>query len=462
MKTITWRITAGLIVILWVGTWIIQVGAQPDPTAEQATLDAIVQGYFDQTASAAPQLEQTQTLQAAFDAAQTATASFNATVQAAFDTAATATQLSIATPTPTPVPNRVLAARDLDLVAGMAGRNIYLAPNGERFAHVTLVEICIYTMRGALERCIEIPDSVRSIDLERFRWSADSRYLAFTEDFIIRIDEPDIWVLDSETGNLTNLTDDQVSRSSLLTAENADSNLDFAPVWMQDGRVAFLRYNRGEDSTTAALYAVQADGNGLEMLLALPIERGFPVYAFDISQDGRWLAYNWQDPSDDATGRGGVWLTDLETGEARQLFAAPSNIESPQMVSISPDGRYVMWLDPRYALMPDDPTPQESPVRAISVAGGEPILMSEEQWVFTAWWSPDGSALAYLVRDSANPSVSGLYVASAPGDEGTLVLDGLYLPPQGRISVPVTWGANNVIILSRAPEQGIVVVELGN
>jgi hypothetical protein len=451
----------GLILLVGMTTLILTAGAQPDPTAEQATLDAIVQGFFDQTASAAPLLGQTQTLQAAFDSAQTGTAAFNATVQAAFNTAATATQLSIATPTPSPVPNRISSTREIDLVAGMAGRNVYLAPSGERFAHVSVVEICIYTMSGARERCLEIPDRVSSIDLERFRWSLDSRYLTFTEDFIIRLHEPDIWVIDVDTGNLTNITDDQVTRSVIFGDEGANANLDFAPLWMRDGRLAFLRYNRTGDSSTAAVYAAQADGSGLEVIASLPVEVGFPVYSFDISRDGRWLAYNWFTPSDESAERNGLWLTDLETGETRQLFSSPSNEEVPQMVSISPDGRYVLWLDPRYALPPEDAAPEGSPVRVIPVGGGEPKILDPNSWVFAAWWSPEGSAIAYLVRDQENPA-SGLYIASTPGEAGELVLEGLFLPPQGRISVPVMWAANNSIILSNAPEQEITVTELGN
>ena len=463
MKITRLGMMLGLITLVGLSALIVQVGAQPNPTAEQATLDAIVQGYFDQTASAAPQIAQTQTLQAAFDTAQTATASFDATVQAAFDTAATATQLAIATPTPSPVPNRVSSVRDINLVAGMLGRNVYLAPDGERFVYVSGVEICIYTISGVHERCIDFADKLGGFpDLERFRWSADGRYLAFTEDFIIRFVEPDVWVIDVDTGNLTNITDDQATGSALFNDDTASANLDFAPLWMQDGRLAFLRYNQTGDGSTAALYAIQADGSGLAEIAPLPVEGGFPVYAFDVSRDGRWLAYNWFDPSDETAEHNGLWLTDLETGEERQLFAAPSNAEVPQMVSISPDGQYVLWVDGRYTLPPQDSSPSGSPVRVMAVDGEEPMLVNDEHWVFAAWWSPEGSALAYLVREEENPAVSGVYIAPAPGEMGEMVLEGFYLPPQGRISVPVMWGTNNTIILSNAPEEGIVVVELGN
>lgn len=461
MKIIRLGMMLGLIVLVGMSSLVLQVGAQPDPTAEQATLDAIVRGYFDQTASAAPQIGQTQTLQAAFDTAQTATASFDATVQAAFDTAATATQLTIATPMPTPVPNRVVSTRDIDLRAGMLAQNVYLAPNGERFAHVSPMEICIYTIAGTQERCIAFEDRLVSVDMERFRWSPNSESLVFTENFLQFLHEPDIWIIDAHTGSLTNITKDDISGNMFGDGGLAQADYDFAPMWMDDGPVTFLRYRPTETGTTAGLYTMQPDGSGLEQLADLNVVGAFPVYAFDLSQDGRYLVYNW-DHSDEEDERNGVWLRDLQTNEERQLFHTPSRIEMPQMVSFSPDGQYVLWLDARYVMPQEDATAQDSPVRLIPVEGGDPILVSDEHWVYMAWWSPEGSALAYLVRDRENPAVSGLYVASAPGVAGEMVLEGFYLPPNGRISVPVMWGANNTIIVSRAPEEGIVVVELGN
>ena len=65
--------------------------AQLDPTQQQQTIDAVVNGYFTQTAQAQQQIAVTQTIQAAFDQALTATAGFQATVDAQFGAALTAT-----------------------------------------------------------------------------------------------------------------------------------------------------------------------------------------------------------------------------------------------------------------------------------------------------------------------------------------------------------------------------------
>ena len=54
-------------------------GTQPDATAQQQTIDAVVNGYFTQTAQAQQQVNLEVTAQAQFNAHQTATAAFEAT-----------------------------------------------------------------------------------------------------------------------------------------------------------------------------------------------------------------------------------------------------------------------------------------------------------------------------------------------------------------------------------------------
>jgi Tol biopolymer transport system component len=359
------------------------------------------------------------------------------------------------------VPNRVIATHDLDLIAGMAGQNLYLAPDGEQFAQVNPDGVCIYGVDGTQERCIEFGEKVEHPDIERFRWSPDGRYLVFTENLLQILYEPDLWNIDMETGNLADITDDSVE-GTFLFDDTEDGSIDLAPMWLGDGRVAFLRYEKAsDDHRNISLRTMEPDGGESEVIAELGSEAGLPVYSFDISTDGRYFAYNWDRP-DEGDDRAGLWLRDLQTDEVRQLFHAESRMRTPQMVAFSPDGQYVMWMDGQYMLPAPGEGEEYSPVRIVPVAGGDPILVNDEALVFAAWWSPEGAALAYLIRDRENPSVSGLYVTSAPGEPSERVLEGLFIPPNGRASVPVIWGANNTIILSRAPDEGVVVVELGS
>jgi preprotein translocase subunit SecD len=100
--------------------------SQPDPTAQQQTIDAAIGQLFTQTAEAQAQAALTQTIEAGFQQAQTATAVFPTTVQAGFNRALTATaEAAIATQTaesvliltasafPCPVVSRIVLQADL-------------------------------------------------------------------------------------------------------------------------------------------------------------------------------------------------------------------------------------------------------------------------------------------------------------------------------------------------------------
>lgn len=93
----------------------------------QATIDAFVSGAFTQTAQAESQPNMTQTLAAAFNAAQTATKAAQATP----------------TPTPTATPEpfnadalEVVSVTELDFIAGPGRSSAYLSPDGTRFAYI--------------------------------------------------------------------------------------------------------------------------------------------------------------------------------------------------------------------------------------------------------------------------------------------------------------------------------------
>jgi hypothetical protein len=247
----------------------------------------------------------------------------------------------------------------------------------------------------------------------------------------------------------------------IRSAESTLPDLDFASMGIGDSRIAFLRYNWTNDTSTAALYAMQPDGSDLQQLVTLPVERDFPIFAFDLPADEHYVVYNWDSAvSDD--GRGGLWLLDQQTGEERQLVHTEHHVELPYMVVLSADGRFVLWKDARYGFPLRDYVLEGSTVHVVPVDGGDPMSVGDDAWVFTAGWSPEGSALAYLVRNEEDPSESELYISSAPDEPGQRVLDGLFLLANARASAPLVWGANNTILLTSTPEQGIVVVELGS
>jgi hypothetical protein len=60
-----------------------------------------------------------------------------------------------------------------------------------------------------------------SLDVRSFEWSPDSKRVIFTEDLPRRMMESDIWALDVESGQLTDLTPDNVSGTVMQSIHSA-------------------------------------------------------------------------------------------------------------------------------------------------------------------------------------------------------------------------------------------------
>ncbi|MBK9746787.1 MAG: hypothetical protein IPO91_08375 [Chloroflexi bacterium] len=69
-------------------------------------------------------------------------------------------------------------------------------------------QICVYDLAGVELSCAERPDDV-SFDPESVHWSPDGRFVALIDGLPLRtLRDSDLWVLDLETGEYRNLTDD--------------------------------------------------------------------------------------------------------------------------------------------------------------------------------------------------------------------------------------------------------------
>lgn len=125
-------------------------------------------------------------------------------------------------------------------------RIVGLSPDGTRFAAVQARSLCAYDVEALAElACAAL--TTGSISPWSITWSPDSARIAFTEDFVVRLDESDWWVLQVEGGALTNLTDDgTVTRLARPGPEGIDAQDDLAPAWSPDGTM--LAFSRSSSS----------------------------------------------------------------------------------------------------------------------------------------------------------------------------------------------------------------------
>lgn len=376
----------------------------------------------------------------------------------------------------------VLAVQELDLNAGLTRISAHLAPDGTQFAHIENGEVCIYALADGTwteDHCFTADAQVLG-EPEGMRWSPDGRYLTLStyEQALLLALDTDIQVLDAGTGAITNLTDDAFEGGWLT---HVAGNLDLAPRWMDDDTLIFIRYAANMDAdpaaalwqqfAPAALYAVSlpaADGimpPELRADITTP-DSIFPAYLLAVDVARNRAAYN----ADVTSLQDGVpvWQTMLNgSGGDRVLTPGVPGLGILSM-DYSEDGRYLMtqslhWQRADFGLT----------VRAIDAETGKPIDIDPRfpaaventgptgPVIVGAGWSPTGSAVAYIVRGGDNAEESGLYLASAPGEPGRLILAGDYFGTTCCQRRPITWAANDVIMLGRAGGQGVLLVQLG-
>ena len=435
---------------------VLVVQAQDNPPLSQPTIDAAVSTLIAQTQQ--PQMMATQTIQAALFQALTATAVAQTAqptpmaqpTQTAPSTAATIENFDASHLT-------VAGTTDIDLLAGPTGTSAYLAPDGSRFAYFKQKKICLYA-GDQQQNCIDLSDKLSNIDSETIRWSPDSRYIAFTEEFFRSFRDPDIWVLDTTDMTATDLTDDGVKNIEI--SDNDWKNIDVFPRWTQDDQIIFLRYGRSSGQITSPeIHRIAPDGSGDTVLGTVnDYDEPFSIYSLDVGNNNQ-LAYGFaaqrSSPSD------GVWISDLDGKNAHQLTH-----ESDQgiitNVQFSPDSRYVLVNAEQKAPLPN-PTPAASRMYVVDSSSGKVSLIDPDHYVTGAGWSPEGSALVYITHNDLDPSnPDAVFLTNAAGSPGQQLtsLQGKFNIATPLLRTTLSWGKNNTILLSNSPGTGIVLVHL--
>ncbi len=253
---------------------------------------------------------------------------------------------------------------------------VRISPDGTRVLRLSS-KLCVTTLDGSDEKCASedvSPDTVRA------QWSPDGTRVAFTDDFYVRLLEPDIWVFDVRTGETRNLTDDGVDKIALGEAD-PDATIDTLPSWSPDGQ--FVRFARGApDSDDAALMSIDVTAGELAAVREVHC-------AITELTALAWSANRvaWTCGIQDAE----VHAGDVSRVRERTVLpAAPG--EDRMLLSFSPDGESLLVdsLAPYRAL--DSKGGRASVVPA---DGGEARPVADGVVAYPAW-VPDSGALVYV------------------------------------------------------------------
>ncbi len=345
--------------------------------------------------------------------------------------------------TPTNPPVTSLKVVSVDELAIPTTGIAYLSPDGKLIAWADKTDLCIYSSAGQKQKCFT---AKQSIDSYSIRWSPDSMFLTFTEDFFRDLNEPDIWVMEAATGTATDLTEDGQAILKFTDLSKAEF-IDLQPSWSADSKsLLFIRYRQGGSIVYLDLYSIAADGKSKAQKLGELSSYRNQNSALVLSPDGKKIAYN--KGIDTTEKEPGLWLADLNGKNPVRLIKedvnpATSITSAYFSVEFSADGKYILGLN----LAGVDSsqtyeTGRNSRVAAVDGSGELEVASDKQAW--WAGWSPKGVSLVYLAYDKAQNALF-LYMTDKPGGISRAIYDQpLKAYPNRRIGL--SWAANNTLL----------------
>jgi len=263
-----------------------------------------------------------------------------------------------------------------------------LSPDGKTLLYSGQDGTCVRGVDGSNEYCLDVDTDLFA---DSAGWSPDSGKIALVDAFPIGF-EPDLWVLDVASGELTNLTDDGVETDRSMAEVPAGADVDVYPSWSADGKQ--IRFVRKESADAMTLMSVPADG-------------GEPTRLRSV--DTKWaelLTVAWADDTI-------AWLSGSPNGDDGVVRVADTVGGDPRMLldgdywklSFSADGDFLLA-----DVYQDDGVPPVGKARVVPVAGGEPVRVADGE-VTQPGWAPEGHAIAYIETPDT------LRVVGKPGDK---------------------------------------------
>lgn len=205
-----------------------------------------------------------------------------------------------------------------------------LSPDGEWVVGANRDGLCIIEVATQTQTCTPFPEETRLRGTDQFAWSADSTRVAMTENFFIRLEEPDIWEFDRTTRSFTNRTDDGVSDGGFLLSEDtADFVADFMPVYHPDGSIYFMRLQETLLGRLMTLQRLAPDADESEQVAILPTDFFLgiiPTSPMQVSPDGSQIGITMSSRDDDIDIQG-FWRVEIESGRLDR-FVIPQEISA--------------------------------------------------------------------------------------------------------------------------------------
>lgn len=329
-----------------------------------------------------------------------------------------------------------------------------ISPDGALF--LTLYDdpdlrLCLHETETLAEvRCADLPSS--SVDLDHVAWSPNGEYVAFTENAIVFFADSDLWIFETETGDVTNLTDDGWEGAILSTGadtETAPNSLpvDILPTWSPDGQsIAFVRNVLDPPAAMpTSIYQISVAGGEPELVTGVAVDTPFAVFAGMEWIPGENIIYYSVFDQQRTEPANGIWVVDVESGDTRQITSATNEERGGQLLIVVGTEETAVAYYPFLLAQLEYPYPSAFVTIDLASGRADPILGPESgdeaATVTDATLSPDGNWL--LIASMPDGQLTLRNVAT--GDDHLLTTIGQ--PITSRVGVGIIWNQNDTVLL---------------
>jgi hypothetical protein len=313
-------------------------------------------------------------------------------------------------------------------------------------------EFCIYRSKN-IEPVFCMPEQQNEgITLRPVSWSPDSTKLVMTEYMTDIPIDTDIWVLNIETKNLENITDD--GASGILTVHmDPPPYLDNAPAWSPDGiwlAISRTTYDTDTLKYETALYKVPALGGEAEKIAVISDEAvAIPNGQLSWLKDDSLI---YTPRPDTISGKiQGLTAIHLDGSQDPEILEELGpDIVGSSLLSVSPDSKHALVLHE----VLHDPVTTYVNINLFNLVTGEstPLKKSTSsaipEWFKRSNWaafSPDGSKVAFIY-ESPTPSAQWRLALMDIGSEEEVVLQS-FDARKYYVNYPFRWCEDDAIMI---------------
>lgn len=346
----------------------------------------------------------------------------------------------------------------VDIVQTSTGdlRSAVMSSDGYSLAYTSNIALCVYEFESEGETCFPFPEenenseSIRFYEPTTLQWSPDSTQIAMSPPALQFFVDADMWILNVETGEYTNYSDDNYEGSIPLNDEDAVvPPLDLVPTWSHNGDLYFFRYeNITNDDIITQLYRIPSGADEAILIADLTeqLDEILPFYdppnsasldgTASISPDGTQMAilYRLRQLENQA-----IWLIDLQDGTMEEIVST-SNLPAlalpewtdPENLLFQASG--IAWLNDNTLALHMIDSRQATPF--VSLAFHFDIATGDIQAIFDFTDIPSASDYFDIPNDYDYP----FYVVLEPSNSSLLFSQSPNFTDGGIAAISVTGG----------------------